>query len=183
MLALPGCEFLVTRRMKPATKWRQHIASGISPRLRASPVLVPFFPSFIAACGGDEGRKKRELVVQRLEPHADAWGYMLSLLRSWFSGCFTQSIDRISIHFCKSATPKLTPRVPQSLMEIHLLALRASKPQAAFQSALIPWKLPFELWLFAGGKIDVVVFLESSSVNWSGIESQPSLVVFDTTPF
>ena len=63
--------------------------------------------------------KKRELVVRRLEPHADAWGYMLSLLRSWFSSCFTQSIDRISKHFCKSANSKrvsegLMRRVPRS---------------------------------------------------------------------
>ena len=54
-----------------------------------SPLSVSFFPSFIAAGGGDEGRKKRGLVVRCVEPHANAanaWGYMLSLLRSWFSG-------------------------------------------------------------------------------------------------
>ena len=31
-----------------------------------------FFPSFIAAGGGDEGRKKRALVVECVEPHANA---------------------------------------------------------------------------------------------------------------
>ena len=84
---------MILHRMKPATFVATAYSFGHWPEVTGVPLLVPFFPSFIAACGGDEGRKKRELVVQRLEPHADAWGYMLSLLRSWFSGCFTQSID------------------------------------------------------------------------------------------
>ena len=53
---------------------------------------LPFFPSFIAATGGDEGRKKRNQYGDArnlgLMP-ANARGYMLSLLRSWFSGCCT----------------------------------------------------------------------------------------------
>ena len=48
-----------------------------------------FFPSFIAAVGGDEGRKKRNRLGERPQPRANARGYMLSLLRSWFSGCCT----------------------------------------------------------------------------------------------
>ena len=87
---------MILHRMKPATFVATAYSFGHWPEVTGVPLLVPFFPSFIAAAGGDEGRKKRELGVRRLEPHADAadaWGYMLSLLRSWFSGCFTQSIE------------------------------------------------------------------------------------------
>ena len=59
---------------------------GRQPEVAVALLSVPFFPSSIAAASGDEGRKKRELVVRCVEPHANAWGYMLSLLRSWISG-------------------------------------------------------------------------------------------------
>ena len=54
---------------------------GRQPKVAGVPLSVSFFPSFIAAAA--EGRKKRR-VVQCVEPHANAWGYVLSLLRSWF---------------------------------------------------------------------------------------------------
>ena len=90
-------------------------------------MILPFFPSFIAARGGDEGRKKRNLQGrirnQGLTPQATS----CRCFAAGFLLVSTKSNKRTFIHFSLVAAPKLGLNSGESSYRLQTLASTESR--------------------------------------------------------